>query len=125
MSKDDKPDSSAFEFRNCSCGKFDGHWPECPAWRPEEPPSTEIGFTDKPDTGYYIDAKRGAILPEADHLEWAIQGQAVMATSIPEQLQDGSYRIVLSSSENWVLKSVLMSGLDSSTEIELILAPRI
>ncbi len=64
-------------------------------------------------------------LPGDERLTWAIQGQAVMATSIPEQKQDGSYRIVLSPAENWVVKSVLMNGLDSSMEIELILAPRI
>ncbi len=84
-----------------------------------EPPSQEdLGFAKPGDTG-------GFTLPGDERLTWAIQGQAVMVTSIPEPRSDGSYRIVLSSSENWVLKSVLMSGLDLATEIELILAPRI
>ncbi len=81
-----------------------------------KPPSQEdIGFAD---TG-------GFALPEVERLAWAIQGQAVMVTSIPEPRPDGSYRIVLSPDENWDVQSVLMSGLDSSTEIELILVPRI
>jgi hypothetical protein len=78
-----------------------------------EPPAILPG-----DTG-------GFSLPEAEQLTWAIKGQAVMVTSIPEQREDGSYRIVLLPDKNWVVKSVLMNGLDSSTEIELILAPRI
>ena len=85
-----------------------------------KPPKFEdLGFSKDSDTGGFFTS------PEEERLTWAIQGQAVMATSIPEPLRDGSYRIVLSSSENWVLKSALMSGLDSSMEIELILAPRI
>ncbi len=75
--------------------------------------------------GYFIDAERGVTLPEADHLELAIPGPLPMAIIIHEPNKDGSSRIVLSPDENWVVKSVLMSGLDSSTEIELILVPRI
>ncbi len=91
------------------------HAPDHLAAQPHDPASMIL---EDNDTG-------GFKLPGDERLTWAIQGQAVMVTNIPEQRQDGSYRIVLSSSENWVLKSVLMSGLDSSTEIELILAPRI
>lgn len=78
----------------------------------------DIKFREAGDTG-------GFTLPGAEQLTWVIEGQAVMVTSIPEPRRDGSYRIVLSPSENWVVKSVLTSGLDLSTEIELILAPRI
>ncbi len=83
----------------------------------------------QPSQGFFIDADTGVhfegeiTLPGEERLTWAIQGQAVMATSIPEPRRDGSYRIVLSPSENWAIQSVLTSGLDSSTEIELILVP--
>jgi len=103
-------DKSAFVFKD---------QPEAdPDYKP--PSQEDMGFTFKGDgdTGRFT-------LPGDEQLTWAIQGQAVMVTNIPEQREDGSYRIVLSSSENWVLKSVLMSGLDSSMEIELTLAPRI
>ncbi len=76
----------------------------------EEPPLDDMG---------------GFRLLEAEQLALAIQGQAVMDISTPELLQDGSYRIVLLPDRNWVVQSVLMSGLDSSTEIVLILTPRI
>ncbi len=82
-----------------------------------QPPPEALGFAAT-DTG-------GFTLPEADRLQLAIQGQAVMVISTLEQTPDGSSRIVLSPLENWVVKSVLMNGLDSSMEIELILAPRI
>ena len=82
-----------------------------------KPPSQEdMGFAKPGDIGVFT-------LPGAERLTWAIEGQAVMATNIPEQREDGSYRIVLSPSENWDIQSVLASGLDSSTEIELILVP--
>ena len=62
---------------------------------------------------------------EAEQLVLAIDGQAAMVMSTPASLRDGSYRIVLSPSKNWVVQSMMMSGLDSSTEIVLILAPKI
>jgi hypothetical protein len=85
-----------------------------------KPPKFEaLGFTKDSDTGGFFTS------PGEEHLQLAIQGQAVMDISTLEPLRDGSYRIVLSSKENWGLKSVLMSGLDSSMEIELILVPTI
>ncbi len=67
----------------------------------------------------------GVFTSEDEQLQLAIQGRALMAISTPAPLRDGSYRIALSPNESWVVKSVLMSGLDSSTEIVLILTPRI
>ncbi len=78
-----------------------------------------VGFTDKPDTGGGFKSR------EAEQLVWEIEGSHAMVTNTPAPLRDGSYRIVLSPSKNWVVRSILMSGLDSSTEIVLILAPRI
>ena len=91
--------------------------------QPESKPDYKLPEQD--DLGFFIYVERGAILPEDGRLALAIQGQAVMVISTHEQLRDGRYRIVLSPNENWVVRSILMSGLDSSTEIELILAPRI
>ena len=85
-----------------------------PGYKP--PSAGDLGFT-KGDTG--------AFTSEDEQLQLAIQGRALMAISTPAPLRDGSYRIALSPNESWVVKSVLMSGLDSSTEIVLILTPRI
>ncbi len=88
-----------------------------PGYKPPSQEDLGLRYKDKP-TGVFTSH-------EDDRLQLAIQGQAVMDISTPAPLRDGSYRIVLSSKENWVLKSALMSGLDSSMEIALILAPRI
>ncbi len=91
-------------------------------------PESKTGYQQpsQEDMGFAVTAETGAFsLPEADRLALAIQGQAVMVISTLEQTPDGSSRIVLLPEENWVVKSVLMNGLDSSMEIELILAPRI
>ncbi len=101
------------------------HFEDQPESRPDYKPPTQEDLEFVVDAGDRYSISRGVTLPEEERLTWAIQGQAVMVTSIPEPRRDGSYRIVLSSSENWVLKSVLMSGLDSLTEIEVILAPKI
>ena len=84
-----------------------------------KPPTPEdIGFARVGD-------RRRFKLPEANKHMLAIQGQVPMDITIQEPLQDGSYRIVLSPNKSWVVQSMMMSGLDSSTEIELILAPKI
>lgn len=77
------------------------------------------------DLGFVATETGGFTLPGDEQLMLAIEGRAVMVTNTPELRQDGSCHIVLSPNENWVVKSVLMNGLDSSMEIELILAPRI
>ena len=112
---EDKDEPSAFKFVDQPESK--------PGYKP--PSQEDLGFFIGPDTGAFMTGEGAITLPGDEHLTWAIKGQAVMVTNIPEQREDGSYRIVLSSSENWVLKSVLMNGLDSLTEIEIILAPRI
>ncbi len=75
-----------------------------------------VGFTDT-DTGVFSS--------EDEQLQLAINGHHLMDISILEQLRDGSYRIVLSPNKRLIVQSMMMSGLDSSTEIELTLAPRI
>ena len=89
----------------------------------DDPPMPDLN--DTPERYVVAEDQEKTSLPEADNLQLAIQGRALMAISTPAPLRDGSYRIVLSPNENWVVKSMMASGLDSSTEIVLILAPRI